>query len=180
MSNLQHSSIGSGEKPLYEPMMVSLLTHACITRPQWVSSIEISIVEIRRSCDHRHNGISDIGKTTSAYQNGSWTKGSTSYGKFRCSKRGCKNYTIHNEWDGVSNHRRHDCLPNRLIRRRSKKTSKLRATGFCEGNSPVSGELPTQPASNAKKVPIWWRHYKIHISRLLDFERSWAPFINSD
>ena len=25
-----------GEKPLSEPMMVSLLTHICVTRPQWV------------------------------------------------------------------------------------------------------------------------------------------------
>ena len=27
----------SGDKPLFEPMMVSLLTHICITRPQWVN-----------------------------------------------------------------------------------------------------------------------------------------------
>ena len=26
----------SGNKPLSEPMMVSLLTHICVTRPQWV------------------------------------------------------------------------------------------------------------------------------------------------
>ena len=25
-----------GDKPLFEPMMVSLLTHTCVTRPQWV------------------------------------------------------------------------------------------------------------------------------------------------
>ena len=35
----------------------------------------------------------------------------------------------HNGHDGVSNHRRLDCLLNRLFRRRSKKTSKLRVTG---------------------------------------------------
>ena len=28
----------SGDKPLSEPMMVSLLTHICVTRPQWVNS----------------------------------------------------------------------------------------------------------------------------------------------
>ena len=28
-----------GDKPLSEPMMVSLLTHICITRPQWVNSL---------------------------------------------------------------------------------------------------------------------------------------------
>ena len=25
-----------GDKPLYEPIMISLLTHICVTRPQWV------------------------------------------------------------------------------------------------------------------------------------------------
>ena len=43
----------------------------------------------------------------------------------------------HNERGGVSNHRRLHCLLNRLFRRISKKTSKLRATGICEGNPPV-------------------------------------------
>ena len=27
-----------GDKPLSEPMMVNLLTHICVTRPQWVNS----------------------------------------------------------------------------------------------------------------------------------------------
>ena len=27
----------SGDKPLSEPMMISLLTHICVTRPQWVN-----------------------------------------------------------------------------------------------------------------------------------------------
>ena len=31
-----------GNKPLSEPMMVSLLTHICITRPQWVNLIQFS------------------------------------------------------------------------------------------------------------------------------------------
>ena len=29
-------------------------------------------------------------------------------------------------------------------RRKSKKTSKLRPTGFCEGNTPVTSEFPAQ------------------------------------
>ena len=36
----------------------------------------------------------------------------------------------HNDHDGVSNHQPHGCLLNRLFRRRSKKTSKLRVTGL--------------------------------------------------
>ena len=47
------------------------------------------------------------------------------------------------QWrDGVSNYQPHDCLLDRLFRRRSKKTSKLRVTGLCAGNSPVIGEFP--------------------------------------
>ena len=40
---------------------------------------------------------------------------------------------------GVSNHQPQDCLLNRLLRRRSKKTSTLRVTDLCEGNSPMTG-----------------------------------------
>ena len=65
----------------------------------------------------------------------------------------------HNGHDGVSNHQPRDCLLNRLFRCRSKKASKLRVTGLCEGNSPVSGEFPAQRASNAENVSIWWRHH---------------------
>ena len=61
--------------------------------------------------------------------------------------------------DSVSNHQPHDCLLNRLFRRRSKKTSKLRATGLCAGKSPGTGEFPAQMASNAENVSIWWRYH---------------------
>ena len=60
----------------------------------------------------------------------------------------------HNGCDGVSNHQPHDCLLSWLFGRRSKKTSKLRVTGLCAGNSPVTGEFPTQMASNAENVSI--------------------------
>ena len=58
---------------------------------------------------------------------------------------------------GVSNHRRLDCLSNHLFRRISKKTSKVRVTGLCEGNPPVATGFPSQRASNAENVSIWWR-----------------------
>ena len=66
-----------------------------------------------------------------------------------------------NEHDGVSNHQPHGWLLKRLFMRRSKKTSKLRVTGLCEGNSPVTGEFPAQRASKAENVPIWWRHHDV-------------------
>ena len=63
----------------------------------------------------------------------------------------------HNGRDGVSNHQHHDCSLKRLFRRRSKKTSKLRVTGVCEG--------PAQRASDAEDVSIWWRHHDIKITK---------------
>ena len=49
----------------------------------------------------------------------------------------------HDGFDSVSNHQPRHCLLNHLVRRRSKKTSKL-----C-----------TQMASNAENISIWWRHH---------------------
>ena len=57
----------------------------------------------------------------------------------------------HNGHDSISNHQPYDCLLKHLFRRRSKKTSKL----------PITGEFPTQMASYAENVSIWWRHYGI-------------------
>ena len=37
--------------------------------------------------------------------------------------------------------------------------TKLRVTGLYEGNSQVTGEFPTQRASNAENVSFWWRHH---------------------
>ena len=65
----------------------------------------------------------------------------------------------HNGCNGASNHQPHDYLLNRLLRCRSKKASKLRVTGLCAGNSPVTGEFPAQMASNVENVSIWWRHH---------------------
>ena len=65
----------------------------------------------------------------------------------------------HNEHDGVSSHQPHDCLLNRVFRHRSNKTSKLRVTGLCERNSPVTVEFLAQMASNVENVSIWWCHH---------------------
>ena len=88
-----------GDKPLSEPMMVSLPTHVCVTRPQWVNNLIQGVLSMIHSVNS------------------------------------CPLQWRHNEWDGVSNHQPHHCLPNRLFR--SKKTSKLRVTGHLWGNSPV-------------------------------------------
>ena len=51
----------------------------------------------------------------------------------------------HNERDGVSN--------------QIKNTPKLRVIGLCAGNSPMTGEFPSQRASNAENVSIWWHQH---------------------
>ena len=85
----------------------------------------------------------------------------------------------HNEHSGVSNHQPHDCLLNRLFRRRSKNTSKLRVTGLCAGNSPVTREFPAQRANNAENVSIWWRHHvaeifaAVHLRTMLNQQSNW-------
>ena len=65
--------------------------------------------------------------------------------------------------DGVTDHLPHDCLLNRLFRRKSKKTSKLRVTGLRAGTSPETGEFPAQMASHAENISIWWRHHVLLI-----------------
>ena len=85
----------------------------------------------------------------------------------------------HTGHDGVSNHQPHDCFLNRLVRRRSKKESKLRVTGlFCgEFTGPRNSEFPAQMGPVTRKsfhlmtsswipgtVPMAWHiiHYCHH------------------
>ena len=60
----------------------------------------------------------------------------------------------HNDHDGVSNHQPQGCLRNRLFRRRSKKTSKLRVTGLCVGNSPGPVNSPHKGPVTRKMFPF--------------------------
>ena len=68
--------------------------------------------------------------------------------------------TVTSQWERLHLYPRClDCLLNPLFRRRSKKTSKLHATGLCEGNSPVTGEFHPQRTSNAENISIGWHHH---------------------
>ena len=58
----------------------------------------------------------------------------------------------HNDHDCFSNHQPHDCLLNRLFRRRSMKTSKLCVTGLCVGTSPG-------PVNSPHKWPVTWKMF---------------------
>ena len=57
----------------------------------------------------------------------------------------------HNGHGSVSNHQPHDCLLNRLFRRKSRKTSKLRVTGLCAGN--MRG-IHRGPVNSPHKWPV--------------------------
>ena len=108
-----------GDQPLSEPRMVSLLTHLCVSLPQWVNGW--------------HN----------------WLHALVLHLTFP--------YTLrwrHNERDSVSNHQPHDCLLNGLFRRRLKKTSKLRVTGLCAGNSPGPVNSPHKGPVKRKMFPF--------------------------
>ena len=83
----------------------------------------------------------------------------------------------HNGCDSISNHQPHHCLLNRLFRGRSKKTSKLRVTGLCAGNSLETGEFTAQMASNVEKVSIWWHHYASIGIPIIKIRWSWNSFI---
>ena len=80
----------------------------------------------------------------------------------------------HNECDDVSNHQHCECLLNPLFRPRSKKTVKLHITGLCEGNPPVTGGFPSQRASNAENVFIWWHHHVMTNSILQFLGVNWV------
>ena len=60
----------------------------------------------------------------------------------------------HNDHDSVSNHQPHGCLLNRLFRHRWKKTSKLRVTGLCVGNSPGPVNSPHKGPVTRKMFPF--------------------------
>ena len=62
----------------------------------------------------------------------------------------------HTERHGVSKYRRLEHLLNRL---QIKEKTKLRVNGLYEGNPPVTGGFPSQKASDAENVSIWWRHH---------------------
>ena len=68
----------------------------------------------------------------------------------------------------------------------------LCVTGLCEGNSPVTGEFPTQRASNAENVFFWWRHHLacygyamatqkfVNIGSLVVFSSPYITYTNYD
>ena len=53
-----------------------------------------------------------------------------------------------------------------------RKHQKLRLTSLCAGNSPGTGEFPTQMASNAENISFWWNH---HVQVKNHYLNQWWP-----
>ena len=131
----------------------------CVRGFLWYSGLHTLEVKIQTiaysSCSSNHFALNSIPSLTSWYTRHTLLRQGV-YLKYQ-------NYLAlqwrHDGCDGVSNDQPHDCLLNDFFRRRSKKTWKLRVTGLCGGNLPVTGEFPAQRASNAGNVSIWWRHH---------------------
>ena len=87
----------------------------------------------------------------------------------------------HNKCDGVSNHQCLDCLLNYLFKRKSKKTSKLRVAGPCEGNPSVTGGFPLQKVTRTM-IPfdnvIMFQGLLIQFSSLCNPAQSQCLFFN--
>ena len=93
----------------------------------------------------------------------------------------CCAWWRHNDHDGVSNHQSHGCLLNRLFRRRSKKTPKLRVTGLCVGTSPGPVNSPHKGPVTRKMFPfddvIWWPGWSQYIVHFIPCYFSFSNYI---
>ena len=83
----------------------------------------------------------------------------------------------HNGHDCVWNHQPPDFLLNRLLRCRSKKTSKLRVTGLCAGNSPGPVNSPHKwlvmlKIMTSSCLSRWWHHHAVQDRALFIFLKS--------
>ena len=86
----------------------------------------------------------------------------------------------HNERDGVSSHRRLDCIPNRLFGCRSKKHQNSASVAFVRGIHRWPVYSPHKGQYNVENITIWWRHHDSNGQRdLTRFHRTfWVMYIH--
>ena len=118
------------------PMIPLMKDHAFIILDKW-----------RHFTSHTHYGQGKVEEVMLTTFGMYWMKISVPWFQFPLRWR-------HNDHDGVPNHQPHGFLLNRLFRRRSKKTSKLRVTGLCEGNSPGPVNSPHKGPVTRKMFPF--------------------------
>ena len=89
---------------------------------------------------------------------------------------GCRNKDLISDWESISFHYNSvimGAMASQItsltivystvffFQAQIKEKTKLRVSGLCAGNSPVTGEFPAQMASYAENVSIWRRHHVI-------------------
>ena len=182
--NSESGLVQSGNKPLPEPIltMESLLTlNGFVQYISRVMSLSVTVSEIPRNSTIIQQSVHDYNSTkamkcwifeTEMQWRAPITKSLWCAEHFYVMISEDCHVTFnalqwrHNGHDGVSNHQPHDCLLSCLFRRRSTITSKLSVTVLCGRNSPVTGEFPTQMASNSENISIWWRYHARVIKNL--------------
>ena len=100
-----------GDKRLSEPMIARLPTHICVTRPQWVNHLEHIWTQTQKKLwqcrfNFTINSVPADGPARLCARPATDTVMTRSL-QWR-----------HNEHDGVSDHRRYDCLLNCLFKHR--------------------------------------------------------------
>ena len=80
----------------------------------------------------------------------------------------------HNKRDNVTNHQLHDWFLNRLFRRRSRKISKLRVTGFCEGIHLWPMNSPHKWPETRKMFPF----DDVIIANIKSYGFTWSVFVH--
>ena len=99
--------------------------------------------QVTRKCFHLMTSSCCIDDVDNKFSSRHILPKSRQHSIYRCRMRHALRWR-HIGRDSISNHQPHDCLLNGLFRRRSKKTSKLRVTGLCEGNPPATGGFPSK------------------------------------
>ena len=88
----------------------------------------------------------------------------------------------HNEHESISNHQPHDYILKCLFRRRKKNIKAPCHWPLCVGNSSVTGEFPTQRASNAENLMTSsCLHFSVHSWALIvsiSTQRGWYKMAN--
>ena len=72
----------------------------------------------------------------------------------------------HNDRHGVSNNQPHDCLLNGLFRRKSKKTSELRITGFVKG-------IHRWPVNSPQPEPVTRKMFSFDDVIMISADKKW-------
>ena len=83
----------------------------------------------------------------------------------------------------IQNHQLLDFLFTTLYQFTQRKHQSSALLAFCAGNPPVTSSIPTQRASNAGSVSMWWHHHRINAKIMNNFRNckllKWMPRIHT-